>query len=138
MDQVGFDAAVRRRAARVDQSVILPAQAAVRIDPADRPRVKVTAHRGHSAAAPENTRSAVRKAIASGADYAEVDVQLTADGAVVLLHDRDLKRVAGDPRRLSELSSDEVRKLGTAARDVCPQNMAVTPPNRLEPARAGP
>jgi glycerophosphoryl diester phosphodiesterase len=75
------------------------------------PPVRVTAHRGHSRAAPENTLSAVRKAIESGADYAEVDVQLTADGVVVLLHDRDLKRVAGVSRRLEELSYDEVRKL---------------------------
>jgi glycerophosphoryl diester phosphodiesterase len=75
------------------------------------PLVKVTAHRGHSRAAPENTLSAVRKAIESGADYAEVDVVLTADGVVVLLHDRDLKRVAGDPRRIEELPYDEVRKL---------------------------
>jgi glycerophosphoryl diester phosphodiesterase len=77
----------------------------------ERPPVKVTAHRGHSRAAPENTLSAVRAAIASGADYAEVDVQQTADGVVVLLHDRDLKRVAGVSRRLDELSYDEVRKL---------------------------
>ncbi len=75
------------------------------------PLVQVTAHRGHSVAAPENTLSAVRKAIESGADYAEVDVLLTADGVAVLLHDRDLMRVAGDPRRIEELSYDEVRKL---------------------------
>jgi glycerophosphoryl diester phosphodiesterase len=73
--------------------------------------VQVTAHRGHARAAPENTLSAMRKAIESGADYAEMDVQLTADGKVVLLHDRDLKRVAGDSRRLDELSYDEVRQL---------------------------
>jgi glycerophosphoryl diester phosphodiesterase len=78
---------------------------------ADRPPVQVTAHRGHARAAPENTLSAMRKAIESGADYAEMDVQLTADGQVVLLHDRDLKRVAGVSRRLDELSYDEVRQL---------------------------
>jgi glycerophosphoryl diester phosphodiesterase len=77
----------------------------------DRPLVQVTAHRGHARAAPENTLSAMRKAIESGADYAEMDVQLTADGKVVLLHDRDLKRVAGDSRRLDELSFEEVRQL---------------------------
>jgi glycerophosphoryl diester phosphodiesterase len=76
-----------------------------------RPPVQVTAHRGHARAAPENTLSAMRKAIESGADYAEMDVQLTADSKVVLLHDSDLKRVAGDPRRLEELSFAEVRRL---------------------------
>jgi glycerophosphoryl diester phosphodiesterase len=75
------------------------------------PLVRVTAHRGHARAAPENTLSAVRRAIESGADYAEVDVHSTADGVIVLLHDRDLKRVAGVPQRLDELSFEEVRKL---------------------------
>jgi glycerophosphoryl diester phosphodiesterase len=78
---------------------------------AERPRVQVTAHRGHARAAPENTLSAMRKAIESGADYAEMDVQQTAEGVVVLLHDRDLMRVAGVSRRLDELSYAEVRRL---------------------------
>jgi len=69
----------------------------------DRPEVRVTAHRGHARAAPENTLSALQAAIDSGADYAEIDVQLTADGEAVLLHDRDLMRVSGDPRRPEDL-----------------------------------
>jgi len=77
----------------------------------DRPPVQVTAHRGHARAAPENTLSAIRKAIESGADYAEVDVHQTKDGVVVLLHDRDLKRVAGDSRRLDEVLFHQVREL---------------------------
>jgi glycerophosphoryl diester phosphodiesterase len=77
----------------------------------DHPPVNITAHRGHARAAPENTLSAIRKAIDSGADYAEIDVQPTADGVVVLLHDRDLKRVAGVSRRIEDVSYDEVRKL---------------------------
>jgi len=79
--------------------------------PVDLPLVKVTAHRGHARAAPENTLSAMRKAIESGADYAEMDVQLTSDDKIVLLHDRDFKRVAGDSRRLDELPYGEVRQL---------------------------
>jgi glycerophosphoryl diester phosphodiesterase len=79
--------------------------------PAARPLVLVTAHRGHSIAAPENTLRAIREAIASGADYAEVDVQQTADVVVVLLHDRDLKRVAGVPKGVGELTFEEVRAL---------------------------
>jgi glycerophosphoryl diester phosphodiesterase len=77
----------------------------------ERPPVQVTAHRGHARAAPENTLSAMRKAIDSGADYAEMDVQRTRDGKVVLLHDSDLMRVAGLARRLDTLSYDEVRQL---------------------------
>ena len=55
--------------------------------------------------------SAVREAIKSNADYAEVDVLLTADGVPVLLHDSDLKRVARDERKISDISIDEVQKL---------------------------
>ncbi|WP_425613701.1 glycerophosphodiester phosphodiesterase family protein [Anatilimnocola sp. NA78] len=76
-----------------------------------KPAVQITAHRGHARAAPENTLAAIRKAIESGADYAEIDVQLTADHQVILLHDRDLKRVAGDSRRLADLNFSELRQL---------------------------
>lgn len=76
-----------------------------------RPPVGITAHRGYSNAAPENTLSAVLKAIEVGADYAEIDVQLTADDVVVLLHDRDLKRVSGDPRRIDQITFAQARKL---------------------------
>jgi glycerophosphoryl diester phosphodiesterase len=77
----------------------------------DRPMIMVTAHRGHARAAPENTLSAVRKAIESGADYVEIDVHQTADGKIMVLHDRDLKRVTGLSRRLDELTYDQVRAL---------------------------
>ena len=77
----------------------------------DPQRVQVTAHRGYDRVAPENTRSAIQAAIEIGADYAEIDVQLTADGAAVLLHDRDLKRVTGDPRPIREVSFAELQTL---------------------------
>lgn len=66
-------------------------------------RVLVTAHRGSSAEAPENTRRAILLAMAQGADWVEIDVQEAGDGTLVLLHDGDLRRVAGDPRRVWEL-----------------------------------
>jgi glycerophosphoryl diester phosphodiesterase len=73
--------------------------------------VAITAHRGSKYEAPENTLSAIRQAIADGADYAEIDVQTTADGAVVLLHDADLMRVASVPRRIWEIGLDELREI---------------------------
>lgn len=63
----------------------------------------IVAHRGSSRVAPENTLAAVERAIADGAEFAEIDVQETADGVVVVLHDADLMRVAGDPRKIWEL-----------------------------------
>src|SRR6266513_2363333 len=73
--------------------------------------VKVTAHRGSSACAPENTLSAVQQAITDGADFAEIDVQTTADGELVVLHDGDLMRMAGDSRRLRDLTLSQAKEL---------------------------
>ncbi|WP_152052255.1 glycerophosphodiester phosphodiesterase family protein [Tautonia marina] len=73
------------------------------------PTVTITAHRGAAHDAPENTLAAIRAALASGADAAEIDVQLTSDGQVVVFHDEDLMRLANDPRRLSDLTFEEVR-----------------------------
>jgi glycerophosphoryl diester phosphodiesterase len=73
--------------------------------------IVVVAHRGNSRRAPENTLSAFKAAIDDGADFAELDVQETSDGVIVVLHDRDLMRVAGDPRRISDLTFAEARKL---------------------------
>ena len=56
---------------------------------------EITAHRGSSKAAPENTMAAVRKAIEEGADWVEIDVQETADGEVVVFHDSDFMKLAG-------------------------------------------
>ncbi len=60
--------------------------------------VLVTAHRGAAGAAgaaPENTLASVERAIADGADFVEIDVQETADGEVVVIHDRDLMKIGG-------------------------------------------
>jgi glycerophosphoryl diester phosphodiesterase len=70
--------------------------------------VEITGHRGSKLRAPENTLSALRQAIAEGADYAEIDVQTTADGVVVLLHDADLMRVASVNRRLRDINYQEL------------------------------
>ncbi len=74
-------------------------------------RVAVTAHRGSSKSAPENSLSAVKRAIADGADFAEIDVQETADGVVVLLHDTDLMRVAALDRKIWEVTYDDIKSL---------------------------
>ena len=73
--------------------------------------VEITAHRGDSSEAPENTIPAFKAAIESGADWIELDVGVTKDGVLVVLHDEDLKRVAGDSRKIGELTFEEVRRL---------------------------
>ncbi|MDP2898494.1 MAG: glycerophosphodiester phosphodiesterase [bacterium] len=76
-----------------------------------RDRVLVVAHRGSSRKAPENTLSSIWKAVEDHADVAEIDVQETSDGQVVLLHDNDLRRVAGLDKKIWEVSYDEIRNL---------------------------
>jgi len=72
---------------------------------------RVTAHRGGAKFVPENTMYGVEYAIDSGADYIEIDVQLSADGVVFLLHDANLKRTTGLNRIASNLTYDEISKL---------------------------
>jgi glycerophosphoryl diester phosphodiesterase len=64
--------------------------------------VLVVAHRGASKAAPENTMAAFRQAIEDGADWIELDVQETADGEVVVFHDSDFMRAAGNSTKIWE------------------------------------
>ncbi|WP_167856066.1 glycerophosphodiester phosphodiesterase family protein [Natronospirillum operosum] len=73
--------------------------------------VTITAHRGSSINAPENTLAAIELAIQEGADYVEIDVRQTADGALVLLHDRDLRRLGGGSRPIWQLTLEEVRAI---------------------------
>ncbi|MFO0957114.1 MAG: glycerophosphodiester phosphodiesterase family protein [Isosphaeraceae bacterium] len=73
--------------------------------------VSITAHRGASKLAPENTLSAIRIAIEQGADYAEIDVHLTSDGVPILLHDEDFARLAGDTRKPGDLTLEEIQEL---------------------------
>ncbi|GAB1509918.1 glycerophosphodiester phosphodiesterase [Actinophytocola sp. KF-1] len=57
-----------------------------------RPDLTNVAHRGASAHAPENTLAAMRLGVAMDADMVEIDVQRTADGGIVLMHDTTLIR----------------------------------------------
>ncbi|MFR3751886.1 MAG: glycerophosphodiester phosphodiesterase family protein [Enterocloster sp.] len=75
-------------------------------------QTEVTAHRGSSRMAPENTMAAIEAAMEEMADYSEIDVQTTADGIVVVCHDLNLKRVAGVDRRLGTMTYDQLEPAG--------------------------
>jgi glycerophosphoryl diester phosphodiesterase len=62
--------------------------------------VLVVAHRGAAGAAPENTLASIRRAIADGADWVEIDVQETRDGQVVVVHDSDFMKLSGNPLKV--------------------------------------
>src|SRR5215218_2180875 len=71
----------------------------------------VIAHRGASAYAPENTLAAFELAARQQADMIELDVQRTADGALVIFHDDTTERWDGRARRVSECTLAELLTL---------------------------
>lgn len=68
---------------------------------------QIVAHRGYAQHFPENTLAALEAAVKVGARYVEFDVQLTADGVPVLLHDADLERTSDQPGRIFDLKSSD-------------------------------
>lgn len=62
------------------------------------------------AIAPENSMAAFAAACEAGYGI-ELDIQLTRDGEVVVVHDADLGRVAGDPRKIKDLSYDDLTRI---------------------------
>ncbi len=77
--------------------------------------VEVTAHRGSSGRMPENTLSALRLAIAEGADFAEMDYQEAKGGVVVMFHDGNLKRLTGVNRKVWEMTLEQLKALDVGA-----------------------
>lgn len=75
----------------------------------------VYAHRGDSAAYPENTLLAFQKAMESGAFGIELDLHATADGVVVVIHDRTLERTTNGRGFVDELPFAAVRELDAGA-----------------------
>jgi glycerophosphoryl diester phosphodiesterase len=73
--------------------------------------VEITAHRGASRLAPENTLGAVELGWQLGADSVEIDVYLTKDNRIVAIHDDDTKRTAGVSLVVAETNFDRLREL---------------------------
>jgi len=71
----------------------------------------IFAHRGASAHAPENTIASFELAIQQGADGLELDVKLSADGQVVVIHDQTVDRTTGESGRVKDLSAKDLRAL---------------------------
>ncbi|MEI7554094.1 glycerophosphodiester phosphodiesterase family protein [Candidatus Chlorohelix sp.] len=74
---------------------------------------KVCGHRGACGYAPENTFAAFHKALEQGAEWVEFDVQLSAEGVPIILHDDTLARTSdkGGARRPTELALSELKEL---------------------------
>lgn len=81
-----------------------------------RKSVDITAHRAGARRAPENSLSALKLAIDEGAQFAEIDVQRTADDVIVVVHDQDLQRLAGLPLVIRQATLDQIREADIGSR----------------------
>lgn len=75
----------------------------------------VVAHRGASAQAPENTLEAFRLAHEAAADAIELDVHVTADGQLAVIHDETLDRTTDRTGAVANLRMDQVREADAGA-----------------------
>src|SRR5688572_7332588 len=80
----------------------------------DRP-IEIIAHRGASFDAPENTVASIKLAWQQKADASEFDVLLSKDGKIVVIHDKDTKRVAGVDKKVVDQAFQELRRLDVDA-----------------------
>ena len=76
----------------------------------------IVAHRGASGHAPENTFPAYEMALEQKADAIELDVHLTADGQLAVIHDDTLDRTTSGSGAISALTMDEIRAVDAGAR----------------------
>jgi glycerophosphoryl diester phosphodiesterase len=76
---------------------------------------EISAHRGSSRLAPENTLLAFAKAIESGADFIEIDVRTTSDGVQICMHDASLKRTTGLDKAVQEVAYKIIKEKSAGA-----------------------
>ncbi len=70
----------------------------------------LVAHRGWPHRFPENTLPAIEGALAAGAHYVEVDIQVTADGEPVLFHDDTLDRICGQHGTIADYTYAQLQQ----------------------------
>ena len=75
------------------------------------PILKISAHRGNSLAAPENTLATFRNVLAMGVELIEIDVRTSSDGTLVILHDGNLDRTTSGLGPIKNLTLKEIKKL---------------------------
>jgi glycerophosphoryl diester phosphodiesterase len=82
----------------------------------------VVAHRGAAGHAPENTMEAYRLGVEMGADAIELDVHLTADGQLAVIHDDTLDRTTDRTGPVAALTMDDIREADAGATFVGPDD----------------
>uniref|UniRef100_A0A8D2ZJ09 Glycerophosphodiester phosphodiesterase 1 n=1 Tax=Scophthalmus maximus TaxID=52904 RepID=A0A8D2ZJ09_SCOMX len=79
-------------------------------------KVSVVAHRGGGHDAPENTIAAIREASKNGATGVELDLEFSADGVPILMHDETVDRTTNGSGPVSQMRFSDLRKLDAAAK----------------------
>jgi glycerophosphoryl diester phosphodiesterase len=80
----------------------------------------ITGHRGALGTEPENTLRSFRRAVADGCDEIELDLRVTADGELVVLHDATVDRTTSGSGEVAAMSFDELRSLDAGLGEVVP------------------
>ncbi len=73
--------------------------------------VLIVAHRGAAGRAPENTIAAVQAALDDRADWVEIDVQESADGDVIVVHDSDFMKLSGNPVKVWDVTREQLAEI---------------------------
>ena len=73
--------------------------------------VTIAGHRGDPKAIPENTLASFKSSIEKGADMVELDVHMTKDGEIIVMHDATVDRTTNGSGRISEMTLAEIRAL---------------------------
>jgi glycerophosphoryl diester phosphodiesterase len=84
----------------------------------------VIAHRGASSSAPENTQAAFDRALALGARHLELDVHLSADGHVVVIHDAAVDRTTDGTGAVSSYTLADIESAVSATPGALGDQMA--------------
>lgn len=72
---------------------------------------KIIAHRGASFHAPENTISAIKKAIEMNSDMIEIDARLTKDNKIIIMHDPDVDRTTDGEGYVKGMTLEQIKRL---------------------------
>lgn len=80
----------------------------------------ITGHRGALGSEPENTLRSFRRAVADGCDEIELDLRVTSDGVLVVLHDAAVDRTTNGTGAVADLTFAELRALDAGEGEVIP------------------
>lgn len=82
--------------------------------------MQVIAHRGASFLEPENTIRAIEMAVKMGADFVEVDVRVSKDNKLVIMHDADINRTTDEKGLVKDYTVSELKKLDAGDKETIP------------------